>query len=60
MCTAIENLSYMLSRGLPVFLVPGVSVTLPSRRGDVRFTPLFLSRELLDMTAASVRVTIIL
>ena len=43
-------------RGLPVFSVPGVSVTLPSHCGDVRFTPLFLSRELLDATVSSMQV----
>jgi hypothetical protein len=38
-----------------VFAVPGVYVTLPSARGDVRFTPLFLSRELLEDTVSGVQ-----
>lgn len=40
-------------RGVPVFAVPGVYLTLPSPRGNVRFTPLFLSRRLLDDTVAA-------
>lgn len=31
-----------------MFAVPGIYLTLPSERGNVRFTPLFLSRQLLD------------
>lgn len=32
----------------PVFTIPGVHMVVPSRRGDVRLTPLFLHREQLD------------
>ena len=38
-------------RGIPVFSVPGVYVMLPSPRGAVRFTPLFLNREHVDAAA---------
>jgi hypothetical protein len=37
-----------LRSGHHVFAVPGVHVLVPSRRGDVRLTPLFLHREQLD------------
>ncbi len=40
--------------GVPVFSVPGVFLTLPSKRGDVRLTPLFLSRSALDATVKTV------
>jgi len=42
-----------LRRGLPVFTIPGVYLTLPSAKGDVRFTPLFLSRRQLDDTVCA-------
>jgi hypothetical protein len=41
-------------RGVPVFTVPGVYVMLPSPRGAVRFTPLFLNKQHVDATAAFV------
>lgn len=44
-------------RGLPVFAVPGAYVTVPSQRGDIRFTPLFLSRQLLYDTVSGVQTT---
>ena len=42
-------------RGLPVFTVPGLSLTVPSHRGEVRFTPLFLNRRQLDDTVSAVQ-----
>lgn len=42
-------------RGLPVFTVPGVSLTVPTHRGEVRFAPLFLSRRQLDRTVSAVQ-----
>ena len=38
-----------------MFAVPGVYLTLPSQRGEVRLTPLFLSRQRLDDTFAAVQ-----
>lgn len=54
-CHHIVSIS---SRGLPVFSVPGVYVTLPSPHGSVRFTPLFLSREVLDEAVSDMQVDI--
>ncbi len=36
-----------------MFTIPGVYLTLPSAKGDVRFTPLFLSRRQLDDTVCA-------
>lgn len=44
---------------MPVFAVPGVSVVLPSQRGDVRFTPLFLDRRQLDEAMSAIQHLII-
>jgi hypothetical protein len=44
---------------VPVFAVPGVSVVLPSQRGDVRFTPLFLDRRQLKEAMSAVQHLII-
>ena len=35
--------------------MPGVHIMLPSRRGDVCLTPLFLNRQQLDSTAAALQ-----
>ena len=48
-------LTQLLRRGMPVFTVPGVYLILPSRRGKVRCTPLFLSKQHVDRVASFVR-----
>jgi hypothetical protein len=35
---------------LPVFRIPGLALTLPTSAGAVDFTPLFLSKQQLDLT----------
>ena len=38
-----------------MFTVPGVHLLMPSRRGDVRLTPLFLNRQQLDDTVSAMQ-----
>ena len=40
---------------MPVFTVPGIYLILPSRRGKVRCTPLFLDKQHVDRIAAYVQ-----
>jgi hypothetical protein len=63
-CTHVSAWLYMwhlcelpvgLCRGATVFSVPGVHVMLPSPRGVVRFTPMFLNRQQLYDTISFVQ-----
>ena len=47
------------SNQVPVFFVPGVHIMLPSRRGDVCLTSLFLNRQQLHSTAAALQDVIV-
>jgi hypothetical protein len=51
----LPQLQFGMCSGPAVFTVPGVHVVLPSTRGDVRFTPLFLNRQQLDDTVSAMQ-----
>lgn len=44
------NAPHSYSGTLPVFQIPGLSISLPSTLGPIQFSPLFLTKEQLHLT----------